>query len=99
MKHVTASDENWLFEIKEVRGIKTKSHGEPYSANVRLVIVNGELNVEGLLSRETEQAKLSDARADLREIEQQILNLGFNEYFYIRFKNGEKTKAKKVIKQ
>ena len=31
MKHTTAS-KNWLFEIKEVRAIKTKKYGDAYSA-------------------------------------------------------------------
>lgn len=92
MSHITAS-ENWLFEVKEVRAIKAKSYGERYTANVRLVIVNGELSIEGMLVKEGVKLKLSD----IKEIEHQIKEIGFNEYFYIRYKNGEKIKVKKSI--
>ncbi len=94
MKHITAS-ENWLFEIKEVRAMRTKSYGAPYSAIVRLIIVNGELSIDGLMFKENEAGTI----ADMREIENFITKtLGFNEYSYDRYKNGEKTKKKKVIK-
>lgn len=84
-----------MFEIKEVRAIKAKNYGDAYIGIADLVIVNGELSVEGLLFKENEVGTI----ADMREIEYYITTaLGFNEYFYIRYKNGEKKKIKKVVK-
>ena len=94
MKHVTAII-NWLFEVKEVRGMRVSKYGQPYSAIIRLIIVNGELSLDGLLFKANEKGTI----ADMREIEYFITEkLGFNEYSYIRYKNGKKTKKTKVIK-
>ncbi len=91
MSHITAS-ENWLFEIKEVRAIKTDAYGKPYSAIADITIVDGDVHVEGLLSKHK-----NGGRRDLKEIENYIKKLGFKEYFYTRYKNGLKIKKKKKL--
>jgi len=89
--HITTG-ENWLFEIKEVRATKTKAYGKPYTANVTLKIVLGDLYVESALSVE------EITRKDWIEIEQHISELGFSEYWFCRYKNNEKFKVERVIK-
>ena len=91
MNHITAS-ENWLFEIKVVRAIRTNEYGKPYAGIASITIVDGEVHVEGLML-------INKNKSDIKEIEQHIkYQLGFNEYYFSRYKNGEKRIIKRVIK-
>jgi hypothetical protein len=69
MKHISVS-KNWLFEIKAVRAIKTKKFGDAYSAIANISIVDGEVHVEGLLSRD------KFTREDIEEIRAFVKSLG-----------------------
>ena len=91
MKHITSS-ENWLFEIKEVRAMKASSYGQPYTATVDFKIVLGELYIESMLSI------TEFTRNDWTELENKIIELGFNEYWFCRYKKGSLKRIKKVIK-
>lgn len=82
---------NWISEVKEVRLIKVDSYGEPYNAIVTLKIVNGQCNVESLLSVN----KLN--KADILRIQKEVVKLGFTEYVDMRNVNGEMVRSVKSV--
>ena len=82
----------WMFEIKQIRAIKTPEYGQPFTANALITIVDGEVHIEGLLSKD------DCSLIDLTEIEQELLKMGFKHYRYSRFKNGKRRLVKKRIK-
>lgn len=82
---------NWISEVKEVRLIKVDSYGEPYNAIVTLKIVNGQCNVESLLSVN----KLN--KADILRIQKEVVKLGFTEYVDMRNANGEMVRSVKSV--
>jgi hypothetical protein len=92
MTDSTTSEKCWLFEVKVVRAIRTEKFGEPFDAEVFLNVVNGQLHIEGLLSKEDLK------RDDLLEVEQEIKRRGFDHYYYSRFKHGQRRLIKKRIK-
>ena len=89
MKHITAS-ENWLFEIKAVRAIKAKKYGDAYSAIANISIVDGEVHIEGLLSRD------KFTREDIEEIRAFIKSLGFDECVCSHYVDGERIISSKT---
>ena len=92
MTDKATSEKRWLFEIKVVRAIRTEKFGEPFDAEVFLNVVNGQLHIEGLLSKEDLK------RVDLFEVEQEIKRMGFDHYYYSRFKFGKRVLMKKRIR-
>jgi hypothetical protein len=91
MAHITTDDE-WVFEVKTVRAIKVQRYGKPYNAIAYMEIVNGELSVESLLSKEDFTIR------DFKTLERHVTRLGFSEYKLSRFENGERVIRKRVIK-
>ena len=83
---------NWYFEVKDIRAIKTDTYGDPYSATATLRIVDGVLHVENLLSQRPSE------KTDRQELESFILSIGFTEYSYINFVDGEAVTIKRVLK-
>ena len=81
----------WISEVKEVRLIKVDKYGEPYTAIVTIKIVNGQCNVESLLSIN----KLT--RKDIMRIQQEVVNLGFDEYVDLRCVNSELVRSVKRV--
>ena len=91
MQHITTG-ESWLFELKEVRAIRTDEYGKPYDGICTLKITNGRVEIEGYLS------KSGHARKDIDELERFIKSLGFTQYTYYRYQNGESKPFVKEIK-
>ena len=91
MSPLTTND-NWLFEVKVVRAIKTNEYGKPYSAIATITLVNGEAHVEGLLSKE------HWGKADSLAIENYLKANGYQHYYFVRYKSGVAIKRKKRLK-
>lgn len=77
-KHVSKVDE-WYFEIKLIRAIKTPEFGMPYTATALISIVNGEPVVENLLSVD------DFTRKDFKAITSYLETLGFDKLSRRRF--------------
>lgn len=92
MTDITTNTKRWLFEIKAVRAIRAESYGKPFDAELFMTVTNGQLHIEGLLSKD------ACMLIDLAEVEQEIKRMGFDHYYYSRFKNGERRLLKKRIK-
>jgi len=74
----------WVFEIKQVRAIKTPEYGQPFTANALITIVNGQPSVENLLS-------ISEfTRNDFKDIQGFLSELGFKNINYQRFNKDGK---------
>lgn len=87
------TDEEWIYEVKQVRGIKVKLYGQPYRAIVYFNIVNKQLHLESLISIDKFTAN------DFINIENKIIELGYKEYYINREMNGELVLIKKTIKR
>lgn len=72
----------WNFEITQVRGRRVKKYGEPYTAILTMTVVNGDLHVEGLLS------STSVTLDDIREVERYISSLGYSKYTTSHYVDG-----------
>lgn len=71
-------------------GKRVKVFGNPYTASVRITIVNGEAHIEDLI------AKTKFSKEDVIEIEEEIMRLGHK--YYISSSFDVKTN-KRVIKR
>lgn len=92
MTHIIQTGK-WLFEMKELRGMKVEEYGKPYSALTTIRIIDGELRVDGLISKQ----KLE--KTDREELEKLVTTLGFSAYTYSNFnEDGKQEIIKKVIK-
>jgi len=92
MTDSTTSKKRWLFEVKVVRAIRAVKFGDPFDAEVFLTVVNGQLHIEGLLSKD------ELTHIDLIDVEKQIKAMGFDHYHYSRFKHKQRVLMKKRIK-
>ncbi len=90
---VKRTGKEWIFETKRVRGIRTKKYGEPYTAIVYFEIINGELSIESLHSKEDLVV------ADWLELMGEIERLGFKEYKYVTYPNGVRTETKRKVRR
>ena len=88
MRHITEVGK-WQFEVKEVRAIRTDNYGDPFTATLTLKIVNGDVYIENLL---TTTAITSQ---DFKEVENFILALGFDSYYFCRYTDLSRTVTKR----
>lgn len=77
----------WIFELKQVRAIKSDDFHLPYSATVLITIVNGEPNIENLLSVE------GFTRSDYNDIKEFLNSIGFDGAEWQRFNKCGKEKG------
>ena len=93
MSHVIQVGQ-WLFEIKQVRAIKAKEFGLPYTATAWITVTNGKPTIEGLISKDDKKL----TRQDFKDIEQFLTITGFKNTDWQRFNNvGKKRITKKVL--
>ena len=88
-----SNDEEWFFEVKQIRAIKVKVYGQPYRALVYFNIVNKQLHLESLISFDGFTSE------DFIALEDKVIELGFSEYYLNRERNGELVFERKTIKK
>ncbi len=72
----------WIFEVKEVRGIKVEKFGDPIRGMVTIRDANGDIHTEGFIT--LDGAVPEDGKA----LEEALLWLEADHYIYRRFKRG-----------
>lgn len=88
----TITTGKWKWKLKEAQGLKLESYGDDYSASARIKVVNGEVHVENLITKD------DFTKQDFDEIEEAISTIGYDRYKYIRYKNGKPKLVTRKIK-
>lgn len=88
-----AKPKKWIFVDKFTKALKATEYGKPYTAVADLRVVNGKMNIEGMLCIDELDAD------DWAEMDAEISKRGFTEYHYIRFKNDVEKHVKRTIKK
>ena len=70
-----------MAQVVQLRIIKVKHWGKPYTATATLTVTDGEMHVEGLISINDFESK------DKRNIERFIRRMGFKYYISSYYKN------------
>lgn len=70
----------WIFEVKQIIARRTECYGAEYDAQAILTIVDGELHIEGLLS------KTGVGLTDHKALNVLSKELGFDNIEFKRFK-------------
>ncbi|MDP5030784.1 MAG: hypothetical protein NWQ54_14805 [Paraglaciecola sp.] len=79
--------DDWIFEVKMVRALKVRKHGEPYSAVANLTANGEQVYIDSHLSIDNEELTKEDFMTIYRFCEL----MGMKHISYDRFKNGTKT--------
>ena len=79
--------DDWIFEIKAVRALKTSQYGEPYSAISNLSIMGENMFIDGQMTRDGEQF----TRKDFATFYNFCQSLGMKTAQFDRIKNGGRT--------
>ena len=79
---------DWNFEPVCIRGRIVEEYGNPYSAVLTITITDGEVHIEGLLSKN----KLT--HYDKESLHKYISSLGYTYYITSRFNKGKRCKEK-----
>ncbi len=88
-KHITRTTQidDWIFEVKMVRALKVKKHGEPYSAVAHLTANGQQMYVDSHLSTSDEDLSKDDFKAIYKFCQ----SIGMQNISYDRIKNGIRT--------
>ena len=79
--------DDWIFEVKMVRALKVRAHGEPYSAVANLTANGEQVYIDSHLSINNEELNKDDFMTIYRFCE----SMGMKHISYDRIKNGVKT--------
>ncbi|KXI29843.1 hypothetical protein [Paraglaciecola hydrolytica] len=83
--------DDWIFEVKMVRALKVRKHGEPYSAVANLTANGEQVYIDSHLSISNEELSKEDFMTIYRFCE----SMGMKNISYDRIKNG--VKSAKVV--
>ncbi|WP_340678797.1 hypothetical protein [Paraglaciecola sp.] len=83
--------DDWIFEVKMVRALKVRQHGEPYSAVANLTANGEQVYIDSHLSISNEELSKEDFKTIYRFCEL----MGMKHISYDRIKNG--VKSSKVV--
>ncbi|MDU0353307.1 hypothetical protein RS130_04610 [Paraglaciecola aquimarina] len=83
----TTQIDGWLFEVKMVKAIKVKNHGEPYSAVASMTANGDQMYIDSHLSSNNEELQKDDFMAIYKFCQ----SMGMKNISYDRIKNGLKT--------
>ncbi|WP_158972659.1 hypothetical protein [Paraglaciecola sp. L3A3] len=83
----TTQVDEWIFEIKMVKAIKVKKHGEPYSAVASLTANGEQMYIDSHLSTGDEELNKDDFMAIYKFCQ----SIGMKNINYDRIKNGFRT--------
>jgi len=79
--------DDWIFEVKMVRALKVRKHGEPYSAVANLTANGEQVYIDSHLSINNEDLNKEDFMTIYRFCE----SMGMKHISYDRIKNGIKS--------
>ena len=85
--------DDWVFEVKMVRALKVKKHGDPYSAVANLTATGESVYIDTLLTKDGEELSKKDYLTIYKFCEA----LGMKEINYDRIKNGNRRMQSVVI--
>ncbi len=77
--------DDWIFEIKAVRAIRTKRYGDQYSAIANLNLTGDNIYIDGLMTREQDKFNAQD----FRTFKEFCRHLGAKQAHFDRFKQGK----------
>ncbi|WP_293761043.1 hypothetical protein [uncultured Paraglaciecola sp.] len=77
----------WVFEVKMVKALKVKKHGEPYSAIANLTANGDQMYIDSHLAVNDEEL----SKEDFMTIYKFCQSMGMKNISYDRVKNGFKT--------
>lgn len=83
--------EDWVFEVKMVRALKVKKHGDPYSATANLTANGDQMYIDSHLSINGEEL----SKEDFMTIYKFCQSMGMKNICYDRIKNGLR-KSKRI---
>ena len=83
--------DDWIFEVKMVRALKVRKHGDPYSAVANLTANGEQVYIDSHLSVNHEELNKEDFMTIYRFCE----SMGMKHISYDRIKNG--VKSSKVV--
>ncbi|MEP2650626.1 MAG: hypothetical protein ABJH06_01410 [Paraglaciecola sp.] len=86
---------DWVFEVKMVRALKVKNHGEPYSAIANLTANGDQMYIDSHLSINDEDL----TKEDFLTIYKFCQSMGMKNISYDRIKNGLKSSKQVDITQ
>ena len=87
--------DDWVFEVKMVRALKVKKHGEPYSAVANLTATGESIYIDTQLTKDGEEL----SKKDYMTIYKFCQALGMKEINYDRIKNGNRRAQSIVIEE
>ncbi|MFT2092886.1 hypothetical protein [Paraglaciecola sp. 2405UD69-4] len=87
--------DDWVFEVKMVRALKVKKHGEPYSAVANLTANGDQMYIDSHLSINDEEL----TKEDFLTIYKFCQSMGMKNISYDRIKNGLKSSKQVEIAQ
>ena len=87
--------DDWVFEVKMVRALKVKKHGEPYSAVANLTATGESVYIDTQLTKDGEEL----SKRDYMTIYKFCQALGMKEINYDRIKNGNRRAQSIVIEE
>ena len=82
-----AQMDDWVFEVKMVRALKVKKHGDPYSAIANLTANGDQMYIDSHLSIKDEDLSKDDFMTIYKFCE----SMGMKSISYDRIKNGFRT--------
>lgn len=82
-----AQMDDWVFEVKMVRALKVRKHGEPYSAIANLTANGEQMYIDSHLSVGEEELN----KEDFMTLYKFCQSMGMKNIGYDRIKNGFKT--------
>ena len=87
--------DDWVFEVKMVRALKVKKHGDPYSAVANLTATGESVYIDTQLTKDGEEL----SKKDYMTIYKFCQALGMKEINYDRIKNGNRRVQSIVIEE
>jgi len=82
----------WIFEVKQIFARKTQAFGDEFTASAVITITDGEPHIELLINKHDDKL----TKQDFIAFKNFLINLGFKNAKFSRFKNGIKKEAVKV---
>jgi hypothetical protein len=79
--------DDWVFEVKMVKSIKSEKYGEPYSAVAHMTVNGDHMYIDSQLSADNVELN----KGDFKAIYEFCQSLGMKNIGYDRIKNGHKS--------
>ena len=77
--------DNWIFEVKAVRGIRVDDFGKPYTAIANVTLNGDSAYIDGLLTRDIEEFTRDDYQAFVKVTEQlEVKSFNFDRFKHKR---------------